>query len=116
MMDDYIYTSESGLHMLASRIRNYRINGGLTQQELADRAGISLRSLQRFENGYDIQTGNLIKLLIALRLENNLYQLIPDTEIRPSAYLREAPPRQRVRKGQNRPDDRSSFTWGDEEA
>ena len=37
------------------RIRNYRIAYPLTQAQLAERSGVSLRSIQLFENGADIR-------------------------------------------------------------
>ena len=71
-------TSQEGIRIISERVRNYRIDYPLTQKQLADRSGVSLRSIQRFENGEDIQLGNLIKLLSALGLDSNVEMLVPD--------------------------------------
>ena len=89
--------TKEGLRIISDRIKNYRIDYSLTQKQLADRAGVSLRSIQRFEKGEDIQLGNLIKLLNALELDKNIQMLIPDVTKRPSAFLDASLKRQRVR-------------------
>ena len=88
----------------------------MTQQELAEKAGISLRSLQYFEQGRDIRTEALIKILQALDLSNNLAVLVPDMDDRPSAYLKKAQnkTRQRARR-KDAARKTGGFKWGDEE-
>lgn len=114
MMREPILTSYSGIAMLSARLRNYRIDLEMTQQELALNSGVSLRSIQNFENGKDIQLGNYIKLMIALGLADNLSLLIPDVTTRPSAYLQPDRPRQRVRKSKGVAESTAAFHWGDE--
>lgn len=106
-------TIQSEIELLSKRIRNYRIDCEMTQRQLADQSGVSLRSLQRFEKGEDIQLGNLIKILHALGIEQNLKMLVPDVTGRPSAYVGGPRERQRVRTP-NRVN-RTMFKWGDEE-
>ena len=108
-------TSQEGIRNISERIRNYRIDYPMTQKQLAERSGVSLRSIQRFENGEDIQLGNLIKLLSALRLDKNLEMLVPDVASRPSAFVETAVKRQRARvtkAGESKNSGR--FKWGDE--
>lgn len=112
-MNEQITTSYAGIHMLGTRMRNYRIDIGMTQQELAARSGVSQRSIHNLENGKDIQLGNYIKLMIALGLADNLNMLIPDVTTRPSAYLRQEQPRKRARKKDDA-GSASTFVWGDE--
>lgn len=106
-------TIQSEIELLSKRIRNYRIDCELTQRQLADQSGVSIRSLQRFEKGEDIQLGNLIKILKALGIEENLKMLVPDVTGRPSAYVGGPRTRKRVRTS-NR-ENRIVFKWGDEE-
>lgn len=113
-MSEPILTSHAGITMLGTRLRNYRIDREMTQQELALRSGVSLRSLQNFENGKDIQLGNYIKLMVALGLADNLNMMIPDVTTRPSAYL-QPHPRQRVRKSKTVAETPATFKWGDEQ-
>jgi len=104
-------TSKAYVREIAERVRKYRINKGMTQSELATRSGVSLRSISRFEQGGDIQLGNLIKIMQALGLQANLEMIIPDVSNYPSYRVRKNP-RQRVRSmnAQNR-----KFIWGDEQ-
>ena len=108
-------TAAAYLTDLSRRIRRYRIEYPMTQKELAAKVGISLRSLQYFENGKDIRTESLIRILTALDLEDNLRALVPDLDDRPSAYLKQAQnkTRQRApRKGIAQKN--GTFRWGDE--
>lgn len=112
-MKEKFYSSGQGIRVISSRLKQYRINFPLTQNELAEKSGVSLRSIQNFESGKDIQFGNLIKLLNALDLGENLEMLIPDVLIRPSAYLQEEQPRKRCSKKKQIPAS-GEFVWGDE--
>lgn len=107
-------TSTAFIAMLASRIKRYRIDYPLTQKELADKSGVSQRSISRFEGGEDIQLSNLVKMLIALDLADHISLLVPDNTRRPSYFLSEekAKIRVRARKEPGITDDR--FQWGDE--
>ena len=98
---------------IGERIKQYRINAGMTQQDLENKSGVSVRSISRLEQGSSVQLESLIKILSALRLDENINLLIPDQTRRPSYYLKDkAKPKQRVRKKESR---QGSFKWGDEE-
>ncbi len=99
--------------LIGDRIKQYRVNAGISQKDLEDASGVSVRSISRLEQGASIQLESFIKILYALNLENNIDLLIPDQTKRPSFYLKSnEKPRQRVRKKENT---NSSFKWGDEE-
>ena len=84
----------------------------MTQNELMEHSGVSLRSISRLEQGNSIQTDNLIKVLTALGLGNNIELLVPDQTRRPSYYLEDTKKnKQRARKKKVR---RQSFVLGDE--
>ena len=96
------------------KIKKYRIEVGITQKELADKTGLSLRSVQRFESGEEISLSGFIKILYVLELIENVNNAIPDMDKRPSVMLAREKhhDRKRVRKtasGDN------EFKWGDEE-
>ena len=108
-------TSYANIKILGNRIKQYRINYPLTQKELSEKSGVSLRCIQNIENGKDIQLSNFIKLLISLNLNGNLDMLIPDLSIRPSAYLNNVKIKQRVRRRITKETkDGQVFVWGDE--
>ncbi|WP_408070143.1 helix-turn-helix domain-containing protein [Butyrivibrio sp. JL13D10] len=103
------------LSELAKRAKDYRLAYPLTQKELADKAGVSLRSVQKFEKGLDVQLDIFIKIMMALDLADNFNTLIPDMSDRPSTYLarQNGTERKRVRKKNDKPSNRT-FKWGDE--
>ena len=97
---------------LGQKIKTYRIYKGISQQELANRSGVSKRSISRLEQGDSMQLDNLFRLLIALDLSDNINLLVPDQTERPSFHLiEEAKKPQRVRR---RKEVSGDFKWGDE--
>lgn len=58
------------MSVISEKIREYRKWRGLTQQQLADAAGISVMSIRRYESGEREPTENAVKA-IALALEVN---------------------------------------------
>lgn len=54
-------------------IKKFRIKAGLTQEQLSEKLGISLKYISRIENGYSgIKTQTLIKCINILGIEPNL--------------------------------------------
>ncbi len=51
---------------LASRARERRLREGLTQDALAERSGVSLGSLKRFERTGEVSLGSLVRIAFAL--------------------------------------------------
>ena len=97
---------------ITNRLKRYRIDYPMTQKELADRSGVSLRSIAYFESGNGIQFANLVKLLAALDLSKNLDLLIPDPSIRPSHFAAEGErKRATTEKKRHRT---TNWKWGDE--
>jgi transcriptional regulator with XRE-family HTH domain len=109
-------SSTAAIEEIASRLKAYRIDYPLSQQDLADKAGISRRSITNLENGEDVQLSTIIKVLMALGLDSNLDQLTPDPTERPSHYLKgksAKPQRKRTSKKELKAS-KKTFKWGDE--
>lgn len=97
---------------LGTRLKTYRIMKEMSQRDLADKTGISLRSISRLEQGGSVQLETLFKIMMALGLGDNIELLVPDQTKRPSFYLENMKDKpKRVRKATSRND----FKWGDEE-
>ena len=94
------------------RFKAYRISYPLTQKELSDKSGVSLRSITRFESGEDISLVNFMKLMNAMELMNNFVNVIPDMNNRPSSYLKNVKTRQRA-SAKRKAD--TGFKWRSEE-
>jgi transcriptional regulator with XRE-family HTH domain len=59
-----------------NRIRQAREKAGLSQQALAERAGLSLRAITKIENGGNPRLSTLQAIAKALRL--SIADLVPD--------------------------------------
>ena len=64
--NDYI------LKELGKRIQDIRISVAITQRELAERAGVSPSTMERIENGENVKIENILNVMRALSLLNNL--------------------------------------------
>jgi len=64
---------------LGRALRSFRMQHGLTQQQLADQVGVHRRVLARLENGETTkQLRMLLELLLALGVEMRLEQARPE--------------------------------------
>ncbi len=106
-------SSKMIIQMMSERVKAYRIEYPMTQKDLAQKTGVSLRSIQNFERGSDIQFSNFIKILKGLDLADNLLMLVPDVSKKPSMHLQSYKKKLRVRKIAE--EDNTKFKWGDEE-
>lgn len=98
--------------LIGDRIKQYRVNAGISQKDLENASGVSVRSISRLEQGASIQLDSLIKILSALNIDKNIELLIPDQTKRPSFYLNDSnKPKRRVRKKE---ESARTFKWGDE--
>lgn len=66
----------------AARARARRLDQNLTQQGLADRAGVSLSSLKRFERTGQVAWESLLKIAMALGALDDFRDLFKPPEFR----------------------------------
>ncbi len=104
------YTEQ--IKKLGERIKLYRVNYGMTQKDLENRSGVSVRSISRLEQGESVQTESLVRILCALQIDDNLDLLVPDQTKRPSYYLKERKKNPRARKREKK---KIRPKWGDEQ-
>lgn len=67
---------------LGDRIKTARLNADLTQQALADKAGISLKAVTNSEKGKST-LGSMVAILVALELTEQLNSFLPKQAISP---------------------------------
>lgn len=70
-------TLEQQLSRLGERVRSLRKQRAMTQAALADRAGLSARTLRSLEHGEDVQLSTLLRVLRALGTGDAIDRLVP---------------------------------------
>ncbi len=100
---------------LCKRLENIRLSRNITQAQLAEEAGVSLRTIGRLEKGQGVSLDTFIRVMMALGIQQSLETLMPDPTVRPIERIGfNAGERKRARPIQ--PDDeRSIWSWGDGE-
>lgn len=73
---------------IGKRLKRYRLNANITQKELADKAGVSVLSVQNIETGQFPSMATMISVLRVLEMLNQFDQLIPEPPISPIEMLK----------------------------
>lgn len=73
---------------MGSRLKDFRLGKKLTQQQLAERAGVSLFTVAQIERGKPVSVSMLIAVMRVLRLLDNLELLLPRQEVSPIELLK----------------------------
>jgi len=66
MLSINIQTPETIMNMLRDKLKKKRLSLNLTQEGLANRSGVSLGSLKRFEKNTEISLHSLLKIALVL--------------------------------------------------
>jgi len=73
---------------LGKRLRDYRIKKRFTQQELAERSGVSLFTIAQIEKGKSMSFITLVAVLRVLRVLENFETLLPEIEASPIEIMK----------------------------
>jgi len=102
---------------LGARIARARLEGNLTQAQLAIKAGISKRTLERMETGGATQLVNLVRVSRALGLVERFELLIPEPVASPVAQLKlRGKERKRIKPARQAAEPAATYgkwQWGD---
>ena len=111
-----LHLDKAALAELGRRLAQLRIDLNLTQAELAKKAGVGKRTLERLEAGETAQTRTLIRVLRELDLLTQLEVLIPEPTVRPRHAVKEggALPQRASKKKKQDGHGRGAWKWGDE--
>ena len=108
-------SDDAAIKELGHRITQYRLNRNLTQSALAEEAGVSKRTLHRVEHGESTHLTNMIRILRALDLLENLESLIPEPATSPIQQVKmQGKKRKRASSPSEKPEPNSPWSWGDE--
>ena len=97
MINDYLKTPRDVRMELAERVRAERLRQNMTQEELADRAGVSLSTLRRFERTGDISLKVFVEMAFVLRRMDGFEALFSKPPVR-SLFEPRPVERKRARK------------------
>lgn len=107
-------SDEQLLAELGNRLAQIRLDQNLTQAELAHQAGVSKRTVERFEAGESLQLANLIRLCRVLNLLDGVDAFIPTPKPSPIVQLKlRGKARQRASSPQAVDLAIKQWTWGD---
>lgn len=110
-------SDDATLKELGHRIAQYRLNRNWTQDALAEEAGVSKRTIHRIEHGGSTQASNLIRVLRALHLIENLEVLIPQPAISPIQQAKMLGKRRRRASSPSaKPKTQTPWSWGSDES
>jgi len=84
---------------VAQRAKALRLEQNITQQELADKVGISIGTVKRFEKCGEIQFNHLLRIALVLGRLEDFFDIFSSDDVPESLYeIRNNTPRQRARK------------------
>lgn len=110
-------TDAAVLAELGTRLERTRLDRNLTQEQLADEAGVSRQTIVRMESGGVVKLPAFVRILRALGMLDGLEALVPQPVPSPIEQLdRQGRQRQRARPAAPSKDDGSAsdegWTWG----
>ena len=99
MIDYSEYSAPELVKMLGVRFKDYRLRANLTQKDVAEVTGLTIPTIQRFENGLsnNISLGTFLLLMKAIGCINGLDELMPEQPESPYLYKDNNKKAQRVR-------------------
>ncbi|MGN1240076.1 MAG: helix-turn-helix domain-containing protein [Paludibacteraceae bacterium] len=115
-MDNVYMLTDTDIQLrLAEKIRTLRLQQNYSQQELAERSGVSVSTIIRTENGETTSVITLVRLLRQLGKLEVLLPLLEDEPLSPTEYYRlkqaaEKPLRKRATKS-TRVTKKEETTW-----
>lgn len=98
---------------LGKRVKRQRVYSQLTQAELANRSGVSVRTIVNLESGKDVSFGNFIAVAKALDSLQDFDGLFSSSAYPADINMRTQKERQRVKKPKIAKR-KNAWKWGDE--
>ena len=114
MRIESLLTDEAILSELGGRLAQRRLELGLTQEMLAEQAGVSKRTVERMEAGAAGQVSSLIRMLRTLDLLDRLETLVPEAGPRPLDLVKLRGKMRKRASGKRKPAQDEPWRWGNE--
>lgn len=106
-------SSEQLVRVLCKRVEQIRLSRNITQEMLAKEAGVSSRIIRHLENGDGVLMDTFVRVLIALGLQENLKNMLPDPSIRPMERIESAGSERKRARPKDVDNGDSTWSWGD---
>ena len=115
MKIDTKMTDEVLLKFIGERLAGLRLSRNLTQQQLAEQAGLGLRTVQRLELGAAAtQLSGFVRVCRVLGLVENFETLIPEPTVSPMLQLKQQGRKRQRATGLKAAGEKSrKWTWGE---
>lgn len=98
---------------VGSRLARIRLSRNITQMDLAEDAGISLRTLGRLEQGQSSNLDSFLRVIATLGFADELLDTIPSHELSPIERMdTHKKIRKRARPDKSKPDDKP-WSWNE---
>jgi len=109
-------TNESLLHLIGERVAGLRLARNLTQGQLAEQAGLGLRTVQRMESGASAtQLTGFLRVCRVLGILDRIDLLLPEPAPSPLDQLKmQGRKRQRATGERAKPEPTKKWTWGED--
>ncbi len=98
---------------LCKRVEEIRLSRNITQSQLAKEAGISARTVGRFEKGKGVSFDTFIRIMKALGIQQSLEALLPDPNVQPIQRVGINPTKRKRASSSASNDKPSTWKWGD---
>lgn len=110
-----LMTDDSLLKLIGARLAGLRLAKNLTQSQLADQAGLGVRTVQRLELGATAtQLSGFVRVCRVLGLVERFDVFIPEPAVSPIAQLKlQGRRRKRASRKPAATGDKSKWTWAD---
>lgn len=97
---------------IGKRLNRRRLDMMLTQEMVAERSGVSKRTVERLEAGESTQLSNFIRILRSLELIHRMEEFLPEAKAGPmELLLNKGKERQRARTGSM---EKKPWTWDED--
>ena len=113
-IDFSIATSEQVETALCKRLESIRLSRNITQVQIADEAGVSIRTIGRMEKGQGVSLDTFIRVLSALGIQQNLETVLPDPGIRPAERISNSGNERKRARPKQSANKSTVWSWGDE--
>ncbi|MCA1288621.1 MULTISPECIES: helix-turn-helix domain-containing protein [Alphaproteobacteria] len=107
-------TSQQIEHEIGQRLARLRLARNVTQTDLAEKAGIGVRTLRRLEAGDPSTLDTFLRVAAALDLEHAILSVLPEGDIRPIERVSQKGKERRRASPASEQPKKSSWTWGDD--